>query len=682
MERIQFGEFQFDTGAYELTYHGQVVALDPRMVALLVFCLDNPNRIITRDELQDAIWQGVIVTDNAINKLVANLRKTLNDDPKSPQYIQTVPKLGYRFIASISKVGDVKGPNYQRYLKSSSSYNNKVLGGALIGLLVIAVFVWNSIEDTELSYGENSVLTRVLGAKRSLVVAPKGNSVSFINDTRGHGNTLWMKHLGNNHDDVGTEVSSGEYYIESLIAQTSTSLIFYGYNEGQCGWFKAPFTEQANSIERAHVQRLGCDNLVAHRLTYATKQEAIWLLGHARNHEHRNTLYKVNFESGVELVNIALPQDWHFVSVDLKPDSNDLLLIAHNSQGISRLFDFDIESQTLSILADIQQQIEFGIWGQGGGDVVYVSASKPTQLQLFNTQNDKEQTLVSLGDRICCELARHPNEKDYIYSTYDKNIDLNWQTAGFELDNSNGNERLPAFANDQVGIYFASNRAGHSYIYFQAPEQRATPIFPIAEHAVLRGLSVSPDDRFVLLNHDNHQLWLLDNEERKVTQQTYLDGYGFAQSWINSTLFAITVKQNKTRKVRVYNRQLQLVAELPSSWVRLMVDKTDKKSVYVYNQQSELYRFNLADVLNGQMKNGALLGEIAHFHQGVIEKGVLYAGNDKETTLTTYKIHDDSLQRLSQKRFDGYYGFDVRDGQIIYASARAFSSDLYTTRAQ
>ncbi|TMO94518.1 hypothetical protein CWC11_21750, partial [Pseudoalteromonas sp. S3178] len=72
MERIQFGEFQFNTGSYELTSHDQVIALDPRTVTLLLFLLDNPNRIVTRDELQEVIWQGVIVTDNAINKLVAN----------------------------------------------------------------------------------------------------------------------------------------------------------------------------------------------------------------------------------------------------------------------------------------------------------------------------------------------------------------------------------------------------------------------------------------------------------------------------------------------------------------------------------------------------------------------------------------------------------------------------------
>ncbi|PCK31281.1 hypothetical protein CEX98_13350 [Pseudoalteromonas piscicida] len=681
LERIQFGEFQFNTESYELTSHDQVIALDPRTVTLLLFLLDNPNRIITRDELQEVIWQGVIVTDNAINKLVANLRKTLNDDPKFPQYIQTVPKQGYRFIAEATVCSDTN-PNLASEDTNTPSYAVKGLIGVLAGLLVVALVMLSSNVADELNYSENNVLTRVLGAKRSLVVAPDGETVSFINDTRGKGNALWVKHLSNNDDDVGKEISSGEYYIESLIAQTSNHLIFSGYLEEQCGWFKVPFNEGTHTLQAGQAQQLGCDELVSHQLTYDTQQDVIWLLGHPRRHEHKNTLYKVDFATGLEPVKVTLSEDWQFVSLDLKANSNELLLIAHNSQGVSQLFTFDTSTQALSVMTDVQQQIEFGIWGQKEGEIIMVSASKPTQLQLVDLQSGVERTLASLSDRICCELARHPNKKDYVYSTYDKNIDLNWQLAGFELDNSNGNERLPAFANKQSGIYFTSNRAGDNAIYFQAPQQRATPVIPLAEHTVLRGMSVSPDDKLMLLNHDNHQLWLVDSEERKVTEQTYLDGYGFAQSWINSTLFAVTVKQSKSRHVRIYNRQLQLVAELSAPWVKLMVDKGDREFVYAYNQHNELYRFALADVLNGQMQNGTRLGEVTHFHQGVIEHGVLYAANDKEASLTTYKINDESLQLLSQKRFDGYYGFDVKEGQIIYASTRAFSSDLYTTRAQ
>lgn len=682
MERIQFGQFLFDTGSYELTCEGEVIVLDPRTVSLLLFLLDNPKRIITRDELQTVIWQGVIVTDNAINKLVANLRKTLNDDPKSPQYIQTVPKQGYRFIAEASVLKGVKSHLDTDQKSVKSNYVVKGLASLLVCLLAVVLVMLNSRASSELNYNENNVLTRVMGAKRSLVVAPSGESVSFINDTRGKGNTLWVKRLNDQYDDVGTQVASGAYYIDALVAQTSTHLIFTGYQEEQCGWFKVPFAEGTRTLAAGKAQRLGCNKLVSHQFTYDTRQDVIWLLGHPKQHEHQNTLYKVDFTTGLEPINVTLPKGWQFISLDLKADSSELLLIAHNSQGISQFFTFDTTSHTLTALGRTHQQIEFGIWGHESDQVIVVSASKPTQLQSINVQKGSERTLASLTDRICCELARHPNNKDYVYSTYDKNIDLNWRLTGFELDNSNGNERLPAFANKQIGIYFTSNRAGGNHIYFQAPAQRAAQVIMMDEHMRLRELAVSPDDKLLLVNHNNHQLWIVDSERKNVLHQTSLDGYGFAQSWINNTLFAVTVKQKTSRSVRVYNRQLQLVAELPPSWMRIMPDRANREVIYVYNQDKNVYRFTLADLLNGQMQKGVQLGEVDHFHQGIVEDSVLYASDHIEAELTIYKLNDRHLQFLSQNPFDGYYGFDVKDGQLIYASTRVFSSDLYTTQAR
>ncbi len=70
----------------------------PKLLELLIFMVEQPNIIITRDEFLEHLWQSAIVTDIAINKLIGNLRKALGGDVKKPRYIQTVSKRGYQFV--------------------------------------------------------------------------------------------------------------------------------------------------------------------------------------------------------------------------------------------------------------------------------------------------------------------------------------------------------------------------------------------------------------------------------------------------------------------------------------------------------------------------------------------------------------------------------------------------------
>ncbi|NVN10100.1 ATP-binding protein [Nguyenibacter vanlangensis] len=78
------------------------IPLTPKAFALLTYLVTHAGRLIEQDELLDAIWPGAIVEPQAVKKHIGLLRRALGDDPKSPRYIETVNKRGYRFIASIA----------------------------------------------------------------------------------------------------------------------------------------------------------------------------------------------------------------------------------------------------------------------------------------------------------------------------------------------------------------------------------------------------------------------------------------------------------------------------------------------------------------------------------------------------------------------------------------------------
>jgi TolB-like protein/DNA-binding winged helix-turn-helix (wHTH) protein/Tfp pilus assembly protein PilF len=98
-----FDDFTLDLTSGSLRRGGRDVRLRPKAFALLKFLVENPGRLVSKDELIAAVWPGTFVTDDALLKRMKDLREALDDEGR--QYIRTVPWRGYVFAAAV-KVGD------------------------------------------------------------------------------------------------------------------------------------------------------------------------------------------------------------------------------------------------------------------------------------------------------------------------------------------------------------------------------------------------------------------------------------------------------------------------------------------------------------------------------------------------------------------------------------------------
>jgi DNA-binding winged helix-turn-helix (wHTH) protein len=73
----------------------------------LLLCLaEHAGEVVSIDDLLNQVWSGVIVAPDSVYQAVASLRRLLGDDPKQPTYIATVPRLGYRMVATVSRWAD------------------------------------------------------------------------------------------------------------------------------------------------------------------------------------------------------------------------------------------------------------------------------------------------------------------------------------------------------------------------------------------------------------------------------------------------------------------------------------------------------------------------------------------------------------------------------------------------
>lgn len=105
MRRVyHFNGVTLDLETMRLRHDGNEVALEPKLFYLLEFLIVNRDRVVLKEEIFRSVWKDVVVTDNALTRAIAQIRKAVNDDPRNPRFIETVPTVGYRFIAPIESV--------------------------------------------------------------------------------------------------------------------------------------------------------------------------------------------------------------------------------------------------------------------------------------------------------------------------------------------------------------------------------------------------------------------------------------------------------------------------------------------------------------------------------------------------------------------------------------------------
>ena len=105
MHRIyEFDIYRLDTGERRLFREGAVIPLTPKVFDTLVLFLENPNRLLCKRELMDALWPDSFVEELTLAQNISQLRRALDEASRGPKLIQTVPKLGYRFVATVRQV--------------------------------------------------------------------------------------------------------------------------------------------------------------------------------------------------------------------------------------------------------------------------------------------------------------------------------------------------------------------------------------------------------------------------------------------------------------------------------------------------------------------------------------------------------------------------------------------------
>src|SRR6185295_19177985 len=102
----EFGPFRLDAAERTLLRNGVPVPLTPKAFDTLLVLVENSGHLLDKDDLMKRVWPETFVEEGGLTRNISSLRKALADESGEQQYIETVPKRGYRFSAGVKELWD------------------------------------------------------------------------------------------------------------------------------------------------------------------------------------------------------------------------------------------------------------------------------------------------------------------------------------------------------------------------------------------------------------------------------------------------------------------------------------------------------------------------------------------------------------------------------------------------
>src|SRR5260221_8409317 len=98
----RFGQFVLDPGRRTLSRADSLVSLPPKAFDVLLFLAQNPNRLVTKEELLQAVWGDTFVEEGNLTQYISHLRKALGDNSEDSRLIMTIARKGYQFTGDVA----------------------------------------------------------------------------------------------------------------------------------------------------------------------------------------------------------------------------------------------------------------------------------------------------------------------------------------------------------------------------------------------------------------------------------------------------------------------------------------------------------------------------------------------------------------------------------------------------
>lgn len=686
--RWQIANYQFCEQQQTLSSPSETLQLEPMMVELLAYFCRHPNDIISVDQLIDQVWQGRVVTDNAVSRLITKLRRAFADDARQPRFIATFPKKGYKFVARVTTINDhddlhlmpAGTPEVQPKANSVATVPAwsvlKFPVVALILALVVAWVFWQVWQMPQPSASFARALTSMDGNEVFPSFSADGRRMAFMS-VKAQRLRLVVKDLLNgysveiSHPD-GLNTGPGDW------SKQGDELVYLAASAQRCEYY----------IVEMKGLTIGEPRLI-HRCPAGSYGKILF------THNDQRVVFSENAGAGtpysiyeldlttqskrrVNQPDLYLSGNSQF---DLHPYENKLLISSPDKQQWEGFYSLDLTTNKLDLLFKQDAYICCGIWDHAGENLILMGEHPAYQLLRYDLSGKNKQVIFS-GSRRISLPRRFNNETDYVFLSGDKHTDI--QTFDLEsgevsnIANDTVDELLATFSTNHRVIGYISMASGKEQVWAYdrlSGERRKITSFTDSRHYL--DLHWSPDDRFIAGLTFN-ELHLIDSVTGEVSvvdfPQTEIRGVSFK----SASELSFSAKEGERWRVYTYHLITQNVTAESREWTFIQFTPDRNNTLWLSADHTLYYSAQLIKVdIPGTSSTMLLNGRQWNLRKR--ESSWYWYDREGGGHIKRFYPQNGSIESLAES---GVGHFDVQGRLLLFINSSESQSNLFRTVSQ
>ncbi|WP_196137190.1 winged helix-turn-helix domain-containing protein [Aliikangiella sp. G2MR2-5] len=576
---FQLADCRINTELLTVERGEEVYRIEPRLMEVLVFLVEHQQQLVTRQILVDKVWRGAVVSDNAINRTITQLRKILGDSAQSPKIIQTIPKKGYRLISEVQPVSrkeirqDLSNirtahsviRNEQTPI-STRAFSRRIgvyIGGiSIILALMLSTLLFDSSllnilssndetpprsKNSETHHLSFSPLTSAPGLEAYPAYSFDGHYLVYSRQPESSSNWhIVLKNLETQSEQ--TLVSSAALNINASISFGNDKIAFVRWdnlNERSCSiWLKTVpgVQESGNSDEIRHL--LNCGTRSLPKISWLANQNA-FVFSDRPSLNEPYTIYKYHPDTGQKQQVTLPPQSelGHFW-VEASPNGKYLAVLNYLDETATEVLIINEKTSEPMYQYQIDQRLVRVLW-KNSSELLLFSQGKVEQVSIDGVAKETfafdprltQPTYSPTQNRLSAvELIREQN----IWFATLGSFQSSKPPSPIErkaLIKSSRQDLSPRAAHNKKQIVFFSNRSGKSQVWLHDEEEQEKQLTFFDEGVDFSPLRWSHDDSQLLFRH-NKKLYRLSLESRELTTvvDENFDAYNYTFMADNSDL--------------------------------------------------------------------------------------------------------------------------------------------------
>lgn len=639
MRYLQFNDICIDTHNQLLIKSGEQFPLAPKVYDLLVFFCLNSHRVISKDELMEKVWSGTIVTENAISRTLVKVRKALDDDPKEPKYIITVPKKGYRMIVEFiesEQVPQVDSDIHQdahqtiesfSHTKSSPtellnsedldkkikrnkigilnkpSFVNKLVSIAALIIVTLSVIFWFKQSASPLATKQIKPLTREVADESNPAVSPDLTKLAYTKIKPGKRSYI-------NIENLSTKAKQSISHPRAKLSKpvwspTEDKLAFLYQHNDVCVIYWAALNNIKNKDTWQAISECGSDS---NPLFTFSPDGQYFYFNDRQSNTNGYQIFRVNLSTlQKDIVNQPITSGLGNYAFDISPNGTALVLLNSEFSPQTRIYTLDIENSSLSQTAQLPYLMRSVRWAHDGETILHPSPHPAYEIWQSNLAGDKLSVFASNSSRVK-HLSRINNDEDFSFVSYLLNRDIYYQTSASAysspnnkvvrtLDNSSVMDYLPALANDSDQYAFVSKRSTTAEVYLSkvgSTDERDNKITRLTffnNPVKIYHLVFSPNDSQLLIQADN-QLFIVNLLDFSV-KQLPIDNISInGASWRDENRLLLSTIKNNDWYAMQYSIENQALTSLPVGYQGAIFVPEHNSYYFLADENGQVIKLN------------------------------------------------------------------------------------------